>query len=56
LFYTFFLHIKGHSKAVWAIVSMGDVTNNSQIVLTGSADHLIFAWKNQNKVQSYTGK
>jgi WD40 repeat protein len=48
-------HLIGHSKAVWAIISIGDVTNNSKIILTGSADHSIIAWKNQTKFQTYEG-
>jgi WD40 repeat protein len=51
-----FLHIKGHSKAVWAIISIGDPTNNSKIILTGGADNLIIAWKNYTKFQTYEGK
>ena len=35
---------------------MGDVTNNSKIILTGAADNLIIAWKNNTKFQSYEGK
>jgi len=49
-------HVKGHSKAVWTIISIGDVTNNSKIILTGGADNLILAWKNQNKIQTYEGE
>ncbi|CAF1399682.1 unnamed protein product [Adineta steineri] len=47
--------IKGHSKAVWAILSMNDVKNNFKIILTGGADNLIFAWKNETKIQTYEG-
>jgi len=49
-------HVTGHSKAVWTIISIGDVTNNSNIILTGGADNLILAWKNQNKIQTYEGE
>jgi hypothetical protein len=49
-------HVKGHSKAVWTIISIGDATNNSKIILTGGADNLILAWKNQNKIQTYEGE
>ncbi len=55
-FSTYFCHVKGHSKAVWAIISMGDVTNNSKIILTGGADNLIIAWKHYTKFQTYEGK
>jgi hypothetical protein len=51
-----FLYIKGHSKAVWAIISIGDPINNSKIILTGGADNLIIAWKNYTKFQTYEGK
>ncbi len=48
--------IKGHSKAVWAIISIGDIKNNSNIILTGGADNLIIAWKNNTKIQTYEGE
>ncbi|CAF3244551.1 unnamed protein product [Rotaria socialis] len=47
--------LKGHSKAIWAIISMGDVTQNSNIILTGAADNIIMGWKNQVKFQIYEG-
>ena len=31
---------------------MGDVTH----ILTGGADNLILAWKNQTKIQTYEGE
>ncbi|CAF2319820.1 unnamed protein product [Rotaria sp. Silwood2] len=47
--------LSGHSKAVWTIISMGDVTNNSNIILTGAADNIIIGWKNYTKFQIYEG-
>jgi len=49
-------YIKDHTKAVWAIISIGDATNGSNIILTGGADNLIIAWKNYTKFQTYEGK
>lgn len=46
----------GHSKAVWAIISIGDATNDSKIILTGGADNLIIAWKNSTQIQTYAGE
>jgi WD40 repeat protein len=56
IFFSSSSHVKGHSKAVWTIISIGDVTNNSNIILTGGADNVILAWKNQNKIQTYEGE
>jgi WD40 repeat protein len=50
------LNNEGHSKAVWSIISIGDVTNDSNIILTGGADNLIIAWKNNAKIQTYEGE
>ncbi|CAF1237053.1 unnamed protein product [Rotaria sordida] len=47
--------LRGHSKAVWTIISMGDVTNNSNIILTGAADNIIIGWKNDTQFQTYEG-
>lgn len=47
--------LRGHTKAVWAVVSIGDVTNDSKIILTGGADHSIIAWKNYTQYQTFQG-
>ena len=47
--------VQGHTRAVWAIISLGNVTENAQIILTGAADNLIIAWQNQSAVRTYEG-
>ena len=50
------LSIQGHTQAVWAVISIGDVEKNANFVLTGAADNLIIAWKDNIKLQTYEGK
>jgi hypothetical protein len=35
---------------------MGDGASDSRIIVTGAADNLIMAWKNQTVVQTYKGE
>jgi len=50
------LYLTGHTKAVWSVVSIGDATNDSKIILTAGADHSIIAWKNYTQYQTFQGK
>ena len=49
------LDIQGHTRAVWAIISLGNATENASIILTGAADNQIIAWHNQSAVRTYEG-
>lgn len=46
----------GHTKAVWTIISMDDHRSGSKIIITGAADNLIMAWKDQRNIRTYEGK
>lgn len=48
--------IQGHTQAVWAVISIGDAEKNTNFVLTGGADNMIIAWKDNLKLQTYEGK
>jgi len=47
--------LTGHTKAVWTIISMDDHRSGSKIILTGAADNLIMAWKDQRNIRTYEG-
>ena len=50
------MFVQGHTKAVWAAISIGDVGKNANFVLTGGADNVIIAWKDHLKLQTYEGE